>query len=423
MGRSKKAAKASKVASEEERTWPVSVSSDGRLRTLVERGHLSVHEKYVSLPPTLPYFPRAPIVDLTDGPGAASGDTSAAPATNSAPITTGDPSGEVQSAAGRETTLSSTSLAADQTDTGTATNEERVSSPAPTTPSTQVAPSAATAAPALPAPKAAPSAPATGPSSLASNQLAPDPKGPAAADMEDSEEEERPRPEYDEEIAGANTVPHFDYTKESIWTWWMSPSGVRISLRNHQKTEFLRMMLPRMEETEHLGKRVKVLQDWLQAAKSRETESRALQEAKEAAEQAIAARRLNALAQFEVLNSQIQLKDEYISSLEMGIDPLLRSLHAEVAPEHQQETRLERHHEEQVHLLQEGTKLLEADRRSYAESSSAHTLAHVKAFYLGVVLEMFKDGLPRTITDEEAELLVDSCRPTAKVIASDLFTE
>jgi hypothetical protein len=36
--------------------------------------------------------------------------------------------------------------------------------------------------------------------------------------MEDSEEEERPRPEYDEEIMGANTVPHFDYTKESIQT-------------------------------------------------------------------------------------------------------------------------------------------------------------------------------------------------------------
>jgi hypothetical protein len=47
----------------------------------------------------------------------------------------------------------------------------------------------------------------------------------------------------------------------------------------------------------------------------------------------------------------------------------------------------------------------------------------VKAFYLGVDLEMFKDGLPRMITNEEAELLVDSCRPTAKVIASDLFTE
>lgn len=56
---------------------------------------------------------------------------------------------------------------------------------------------------------------------------------------------------------------------------------------NCQKTEFLKMMLPRMEETEHLEKWVKVLQDWLQAAKSRETESQALQEAKEAAEQAL----------------------------------------------------------------------------------------------------------------------------------------
>ena len=42
---------------------------------------------------------------------------------------------------------------------------------------------------------------------------------------------------------------------------------------NRQKTEFLKMMLPRMEETEHLEKRVKVLQDRLQAAKSREAES------------------------------------------------------------------------------------------------------------------------------------------------------
>jgi hypothetical protein len=124
-----------------------------------------------------------------------------------------------------------------------------------------------------------------------------------------------------------------------------------------------------------------------------------------------------------VFNSQIQLKDEYISSLEMGIDPLLRSLHGEIVPKHQQETRLERRHKERVHILQEGAKLLEVDRRSYAESFSAHTLAHVKAFYLGVDLEMFKDGLPRMITNEEAELLVDSCRPTAKVIASDLFTE
>jgi hypothetical protein len=72
--------------------------------------------------------------------------------------------------------------------------------------------------------------------------------------------------------------------------------------------------------------------------------------------------RLNALAQFEVFNSQIQLKDEYISSLEMGIDPLLRSLHGEIVPKHQQETRLERRHKERVHILQEGAKLLEADR-------------------------------------------------------------
>lgn len=44
MGRSKKVVKASKVTSEEDRTWPMSVSSDGRLRTLVERDHLPVKE-------------------------------------------------------------------------------------------------------------------------------------------------------------------------------------------------------------------------------------------------------------------------------------------------------------------------------------------------------------------------------------------
>ena len=44
MGRSKKVVKSSKAASEEERTWLVSMSSDGRLRTLVKRSHLPAKE-------------------------------------------------------------------------------------------------------------------------------------------------------------------------------------------------------------------------------------------------------------------------------------------------------------------------------------------------------------------------------------------